>query len=72
VCNKDEKTGEDAARALQAAIKAGCSWGYLNAETNQHFPFEFKGLADDRVFYAALERALMPLPDSAFSITDAP
>src|SRR5262249_46623952 len=55
VCNEDDKTGQEAARALEAAVKSRCSWGYMNKEQNQFYPFKFEGAADDALVYAKLK-----------------
>lgn len=54
VCNEDDKTGEEAARAAAAAVAAGASWGLMLERQNQHFPFHFSGRNDDLVVYAKL------------------
>ncbi len=38
VCNEDDKVGAEAVRALKAAVRAGCSWGYMNNKVNQIRP----------------------------------
>ncbi len=62
VCNEDNKVGAEAVRALQAAVRAGCSWGYMNNDVNQYVPFEFNGTRDDPVLYDATKglTALQP------------
>jgi hypothetical protein len=60
VCNEDDKTGEEAAKALQVCVDNLCSWGYTNAKTNQHWPFEWKGAADDPIVYAKLVALTKP------------
>lgn len=57
VCNEDDKTGQKGAAALYISIKNGCSWGYMNQEINQHFPFQFLGAQDDTAVYQAFARA---------------
>lgn len=52
VCNEDDKVGEEGARALETAIDAICSWGYMNKTKNQYAPFEFDGARDDPAVYA--------------------
>ena len=54
VCNEDDKIGQEAARALQVCVDNLCSWGYMNAKTNQYWPFEWKGAADDPIVYGRL------------------
>ncbi len=51
VCNHDQKTGEEGAKALEATVNALASWGYSNVK-NQHHPFLFAGAADDPAVYA--------------------
>lgn len=55
VCNEDDKTGKQGARAAEAAVAAGCSWGLMLNRLNQCVPFEFHGPADDPVVYAKLK-----------------
>lgn len=55
VCNEDEKTGEEAARATEASVENGASWGYMNSAVNQYFPLQFNGIADDPVVYKKLK-----------------
>ncbi len=55
VCNEDDLVGEEGAAAAQSAVDALCSWGYMNSEKNQYYPFEFMGAADDLVVYAKLK-----------------
>ena len=57
VCNEDDKTGRDAADALTRCVDNGASYGLMLQKLNQTFPFEFKGAADDAVFYDALRLA---------------
>ncbi len=54
VCNEDDKTGEQAAAAMKAAVGAGAAYGLMLSKQNQTYPFRFEGAADDPVFYAAL------------------
>ncbi|MGC9326395.1 MAG: hypothetical protein ACP5I1_02060, partial [Candidatus Hinthialibacter sp.] len=56
VCNEDDKTGERAARAMEASVHNGASWGYMNKEVNQYIPFEFHGSQDDPVLYERLKK----------------
>ncbi len=56
VCNEDNKTGAEGARALELAVAHGASWGLMLVEVNQHYPFTFEGAADDPVIYAAMRR----------------
>ncbi len=55
VCNEDDKTGEPGAKAAQACVANGASWGLMLEKINQRFPFTFQGAADDPVVYAALK-----------------
>ncbi len=54
VCNEDAKTGIKAVNALRACVENKCSWGYMNLELNQHYPFEFNGKNDDEMVYNAI------------------
>jgi len=56
VCNEDEKVGIEGARACEVSVANGISWGYMLVEVNQHFPFAFRGAADDPEVYAAMQR----------------
>ncbi len=56
VCNEDEKTGMDGARAAELCVANGASWGLMQVGVNQHFPFTFQGVADDPEVYAAIQR----------------
>lgn len=60
VCNEDDKVGEEAARAAEACVAAGASWGLMLKEVNQFLPFRFDGAADDPIAYAALRRLTQP------------
>ena len=51
VCNEDDKIGEEAARALQACVENGASWGFMHSKLNQYEPLEFKGSDDDHAVY---------------------
>jgi hypothetical protein len=51
VCNEDARTGSGAAAAASAAVGADASYGLMVEERNQHFPFEFRGRADDPAAY---------------------
>jgi hypothetical protein len=55
VCNEDDKTGAEAARAAEAAVANHVSWGLMLEKVNQHYPFRFQGAADDPVVYARLK-----------------
>jgi CubicO group peptidase (beta-lactamase class C family) len=60
VCNEDEKVGEQGARAARLCVENGASWGLMEVEVNQHFPFTFKGAADDPDVYATLKHLTTP------------
>jgi hypothetical protein len=54
VCNEDDKTGAKGAEALELCARTLCSWGYMNKEKNQYYPFSFLGPEDDLVVYSKL------------------
>jgi CubicO group peptidase (beta-lactamase class C family) len=56
VCNEDDKTGEQAARAAELCVRAGVSWGLMLEKRNQHVPFAFHGAADDKTVYEKLQQ----------------
>jgi CubicO group peptidase (beta-lactamase class C family) len=56
VCNEDEKVGTEGAKAAQLCVANGASWGFMQVEVNQHYPFTFRGAADDPEVYASLKR----------------
>ena len=60
VCNEDMKTGEEGAEAARVCVEHGASWGLMELEVNQKYPFEFNGAADDAVVYAALQQLTTP------------
>jgi len=60
ICNEDDKTGPDAARAAQLSVENGASWGYMNKEVNQYEPFLFNGTRDDLTMYHALHALTTP------------
>jgi CubicO group peptidase (beta-lactamase class C family) len=64
VCNEDQKLGEQGAKAAELCVANGASWGLMLEKVNQHFPFTFKGAADDPVVYAALKRLAFAPPTS--------
>lgn len=51
VCNEDDKTGAEAARAAEMCVRHGASYGLMLKTLNQYQPFEFRGAADDPVVY---------------------
>jgi len=65
VCNEDAKTGARGARAAEACVAHHASWGLMQWEVNQKFPFQFRGVADAPTVYAALQRLTHPLPRSS-------
>jgi len=56
VCNEDQKVGKEGAKAAELCVANGISWGFMLVEVNQHFPFTFRGAADDPEVYAAIQR----------------
>jgi hypothetical protein len=63
VCNEDDKIGEEGARAAEAAVTNGISWGFMTKTVNQHYPLRFNGASDDPVVYAMMRRlATRPRP----------
>lgn len=60
VCNEDDKSGQEGARAAEAAVRSGCSWGLMLNTLNQYVPFEFKGHQDDPAIYATLKALTTP------------
>jgi hypothetical protein len=60
VCNEDTKTGEAGAKAAALCVAAGGSWGLMLEKTNQHYPFSFRGAADDVAVYAAIKKLTTP------------
>ncbi len=56
VCNEDAKVGDRGARAAEACVAHRASWGLMQWDVNQKFPFRFLGTADAPVVYAALKR----------------
>jgi hypothetical protein len=57
VCNEDDKTGANAAAAMQASVAHGAGYGLMLKQHNQSSPFHFDGGKDDPVYYAALKDA---------------
>ena len=56
ICNEDQKVDEEGAKAAELCVANGASWGLMLEKLNQHFPFTFRGAADDPIVYAALKR----------------
>ncbi len=51
VCNEDDKQGRQAARAAEACVAGGASYGLMLSKLNQYVPFEFNGPKEDPVAY---------------------
>jgi CubicO group peptidase (beta-lactamase class C family) len=68
VCNEDDKAGAAGAEAAECCVANGCSWGFMRKEVNQYFPLSFRGVADDTLVYAAIQR----LTSAANPADDAP
>ncbi len=60
VCNEDAKVGARGARAAEICVAHQASWGLMQWEVNQQFPFRFQGVADAPLVYAALRRLTQP------------
>ncbi len=60
VCNEDEKTGPAGAKAAEVCVAKGASWGLMLEQVNQHYPFAFRGAADDPLVYAKLKELTSP------------
>jgi hypothetical protein len=60
VCNEDTKIGTAGAKAAELCVAHGASWGIMLLKVNQHYPFAFRGAADDAVVYAALQKLTSP------------
>lgn len=56
VCVDDSKTGEEGLKALQICVRSLCSWSYSNPKRNQHYPFRYRGAADDPVVYSEIKK----------------
>ena len=56
VCNEDQKTGEAGAKAAALCVANGASWGLMEEQVNQRFPFAFHGAADEPAVYAQLKQ----------------
>ncbi len=41
-------------------MTSGGSWGLMLEAVNQHYPFAFRGAADDKIVYAAIKRLTSP------------
>ena len=64
VCNEDQKTGEPGAKAAALCVANGASWGLMEEKVNQHYPFAFRGAADDPTVYAQLKQLAYGSPAS--------
>jgi hypothetical protein len=60
VCNEDVKVGANGAITAKMCVANGVSWGLMAEKVNQHYPFAFRGAADDPVVYAALKALTSP------------
>jgi len=60
VCNEDHKIGEQGAAAARASVEHGAGWGFMHVDKNQLVPFEFDGVQDDPIVYAALAALTRP------------
>jgi len=60
VCNEDAKTGAAGAKAAELSVARGASWGLMQEAVNQHYPFRFKGAADDDEVSAMLKKPTTP------------
>ncbi len=56
VCNEDAKVGAEGAKVAQLCVAHGVSWGFMAEKVNQHWPFTFRGAADDPAVYAMLKQ----------------
>ncbi|MFC1761178.1 serine hydrolase domain-containing protein [Planctomycetota bacterium] len=61
LCNEDNKTGPDGARAAELSVRNGASWGYMNNKVNQYHPFQFEGCRDDFSVYYTLHKLTSPM-----------
>jgi CubicO group peptidase (beta-lactamase class C family) len=60
VCNEDAKSGDAGAKAAELCVANGASWGLMVEKVNQHYPFSFRGVWDDKAVYAALKKMTSP------------
>lgn len=60
VCNEDDKSSQGSAEAARASVAAGASWGLMLDKVNQHYPFSFRGAADDPLVYDTLRKLTTP------------
>jgi len=66
VCNEDDKHGKEAADAARLTVENGGSWGFMHKETNQYFPFQFRGIEDDHTVYEMLKTLTIPREVEAY------
>ena len=62
VCNEDQKLSEPGAKAAELCVANGASWGLMLEKLNQHFPFTFRGAADDPAVYATFKQLASAQP----------
>jgi hypothetical protein len=60
VCNEDTKTGDAGAKAAEPCVSAGGPGGLILEKVNQHYPFAFRGAADDETVYGAIKKLTTP------------
>jgi hypothetical protein len=60
VCNEDDKSSQASAEAARASVAAGVSWGLMLEKVNQHYPFSFRGAADDPLVYDTFRKLTTP------------
>jgi hypothetical protein len=60
VCNEDTKIGDAGAKAAELCVTAGSSWGLMLEKVNQHYPFTYRGAADDPTVYSAIKKLTTP------------
>ena len=60
MCNEDDKPSQASAEAAEASVAAGASWGLMLEKLNQHYPFSFRGAADDPLVYDTLRQLTKP------------
>ena len=62
VCNEDQKLSEPGAKAAESCVANGASWGLMLEKLNQHFPFTFRGAADDPAVYGMFKQLALAQP----------
>jgi hypothetical protein len=60
VCNEDDKPSGGSSEAARASVASGASWGLMRDEVNQHYPFSFRGAADDPLVYDTIRILTTP------------